>query len=57
MPDINSEWAKRIAKYPERYGALGGLFTLLLKEVEVLNALPLEKIQYFRDRFRAINSD
>lgn len=52
---LSEEWARTIAKYPERYGHLAGLYLELLKEAT--NAgLPLKRIQYYIFRYKTIDN-
>jgi len=53
---INKEWARTIAKYPERYGKLSAIFYHLMKEVIEAKALPEDRIAFYMTCIKTIDS-
>lgn len=52
---INEEWARTIAKYPERYGKLSSIFYHLMQEVIKANVLPPDRIAFYMTCIRTID--
>jgi hypothetical protein len=53
---VSEEWARTIAKYPERYGKLSGIFYHLMKEIIEAKAVPDHRIAFYMTCIKTIDS-
>jgi len=47
---------REVSKYPERFGALSGLFLVLIEELKLKQALDEQRIKYYETAFRGIDN-